>query len=398
LGAILPGFSPYLAMQAISVLATFLLLGASLSLAAKQAKHWHLPLAALLWMVCSAYFLRLELSTMSELPALGFLVFGIWLADKGKSLASMLFWGLAVSMRDPFALLALPFVFFESKKCWQNGQGLRLLPMLVAFALPFSIEWILLPSRGFEGQGNAIGHSFLLDWSPANFFRRSFENSEGSFSFSLPNILHVSSFLWHPGFGFPLLFALPSLLQRRFWISLPRNPIFWAMLLYVLLLAGLPMQNNRFLIPLPAFFLLLALPFGSHAPWAGNRMLKLAALFLLPFGLLLGIWGNRNFLQLHKQEIRMHELLQKERPSGRLYEFGCQAMLEARGLPYPMESMHQKLATEPQKGDLLLCNAKNLREQWGGLPPYANWVYFESHFGLRIIKEWPNGYTLYVLE
>ena len=118
--------------------------------------------------------------------------------------------------------------------------------LLISFAVVIilSTPHILIREAGSI---EFLRHSWLQDWSLTNFFKNSFITTEGTQHYRFPNLIYVFSSLFFPTY---LVFGLVLLvLSER---NLPKNR-FWLISVFIVLLnafflAGIPFQNQRYLL------------------------------------------------------------------------------------------------------------------------------------------------------
>lgn len=159
---------------------------------------------------------------------------------------------LAIISRWLYVLIVPALVFFVIFNYWQAGQIRKL--YWQPLGAVFSGALILGPQLWFSlNKPEGLAHSWLLGWSPANFFQREFENIDGHFLYQLPNFIFYAQPAGHPAYTFPILgvaalWAIWRLGQTRQWAALILL-LGWAVPVY-LFLAGIPYQNFRFSLTL----------------------------------------------------------------------------------------------------------------------------------------------------
>ncbi|NJN99669.1 MAG: hypothetical protein HC875_38990 [Anaerolineales bacterium] len=155
---------------------------------------------------------------------------------------------MAIISRWLYVLIAPALIFFVIFNYWQAGQIKNL--YWQPLGAVFSGALILAPQLWLSlNKPEGLAHSWLLGWSPANFFQREFENIDGHFLYQLPNFIFYAQPAGHPAYIFPILgiaalWAIWRLGQTRQWAALILL-LGWAVPVY-LFLAGIPYQNFRF--------------------------------------------------------------------------------------------------------------------------------------------------------
>lgn len=409
LGAIWPFHGLGLWMQFLSILGAGLCLAGTLGFARLLGvNHYFQGLLALILIGLSPFFMRTNLSIMSDPLSIGFMMLGIWKAETGlkegrskKLLFGAFFIGMAVWMRYPLALLASPFLIVWCYQLLRKRAFLSVLGMGFLFLLPAIPEMLLLPKTQDLAFERAFEHSNLLQWSIPNWFRREFFQSEGHVSYRLPNILAISGAIWHLGYwGFGVLgigfhFLGRKLIKWPFPLTYLLGPA-----CYALLLLGINLQNNRFLLPLLPFVLIWLLLAWQ---WLLDRVQKqwkigiLIAFFLLNLGFAVII--NKKIWDLSKMEAQIAVELPKRMSEGaKLYEFGMESMLDGREVPISHLSMYDSIRIAPQTGDFVLFNLEMNESIWADQWPMKNWNQFSKEFQVVEMREWKDGWKLYELQ
>ncbi len=275
-----------------------------------------------------------------------------------------------------------------------------------------------------------LTHSFLSDWSPAHFWQRQFENTEGRFSYLLPMALFYAQPAGHPAYIFPLLglaslWAMWRLWQIKGWKSLTLL-IGWAAPVYIFL-AGISFQNFRFgltlylpLVILTGFGLsdLLRRGAGEWGTRSGgednrrvtpaSRPLHLrspAALWLVITLSLAGMlaWAYPmldNFLTAQNQsKMIARQVEQTLPPEATLVTFSLTLILQhytqlhTLELFYLNEDTLKMLIQSPQPLYLLL-DVGNIETQWRSKTPQLNYQWLVENTTLTEINAFP-PYTLF---
>jgi hypothetical protein len=221
------------------------------------------------------YAMHMSLSYMSDLPGLMWALLagnamlaytqGLrkrWLAVAALALAAALLtrWVYAL-MAVPLGLAAL-MAYFERRTPWRTVAAHAALAVLAGsglLALHFAPS-LLRQDEKFAYAGNLRTYS----WSPANFFAREFESSDGRASWPTPPAAYYLSPLWDAKYVPPLLAPLLLAGMVALFRGVPRPArmllVAWAGVFY-LFFAGVYMQNPRF--PLSYFSpLILTLALG----------------------------------------------------------------------------------------------------------------------------------------
>lgn len=300
------------AAQLVSLLAGAGAAGLLTSLGYKMSGSWTVGLVAGSGLALSGLGRQVDVSVMSDAPALFWTILAVWLiwrtrvSGRGRwLLAAGLAFGLAGITRYA-ALSALPLLglawFWPSKetgrlRVWWLAGALGLTGLVY---LPQFVINQLYPANFWTG-------SWLADWSPANAFQTHFETRDGIAAYpTAPIVFYLGFGLLNPRLLTPL--ALPLVGLGLVWLGKVKKDLFLLVLLLfwwllaVLLFSGIPYENERFSLTfLPPLALLAGLGADWLARWLKLRWLpdrKKARLVLsLAFGLV-GL-GMALFSQRH---------------------------------------------------------------------------------------------------
>jgi hypothetical protein len=265
-----------------------------------------------------------------------------------------------------------------------------------------------------------LTHSFLLSWSPAHFWQRQFENTEGHFSYLLPMALFYAQPAGHPAYIFPLLglaslWATWRLWQMKWWKPLILL-IGWAAPVYIFL-AGISFQNFRFgltlylpLVILTGFGLsdLLSRGEDNRRVTPASRPLPLHSPAVLRLVIALSLVGMLawaypmldNFLTAQNQsKMIARQVEQTLPPEATLITFSLTltlqhyTQLQTLELFYLNEDTLKTLIQSPHPLYVLL-DVGNIETQWRDKTPQLNYQWLVENTTLTEIKAFP-PYTLF---
>ncbi len=343
----------------------------------------------------SAWMIRASTLAMSDLLAMSLFSIGIYYSLLGRStlqrrhlfLAAFSF-SLAVFTRYGYAFLIIPFCFlplFELLKKKNVYSTSYLLLGLILGALPTMIFKT-------DFRFGLTDHHFLSDWSIANLFRSSFESANGILNYSLPNFIHVTAWLWHPGFcwwiGIALL-ATPHLFRSGF-----NKIVSTSILLYALFLAGTPEQNLRYLMPLLPLSVLISYPgFSKLVRLAKIRWRFLIIAALVPIQFALSIRAFSTPFHLHRLEKSIFQTLEKM-TSTAIYTFGIQQALIGLESHHEVHSLHHQFYETYPAESLILFNPQQFSSQWNASPVMLNWNHIQSHIKTDTVASFADGWIL----
>ncbi len=396
----LAGWEGALAMQGISALALVATLYATRQLALllqPQVERAVLDLYLLLGLALAPLLLRADVLVMSDLLALGWMMAALLClaryreAQQGRWVALFaLCAGLAMNTRYATLLPLLPAGLYLG---WQLGRARRSGWLLAVLAI-VAVTWIphLLLKQGAAGE--LFHHYSLTLWSLHHWFERAFVTGDGYQSYRLPNLLYALYPLYHPA----LLLGGPLLLLgwRRGDLADPLARLLLAgLLLYLAFIAGIPLQNQRFLILAVPLVLLLLLPAALRL-W-----------YLLPRWARLGAVATALLFQLGLTAREMVPLLERNRweralaaevasyPAAPLYTFDVTMALRARGVPEPVIDLWLAPIEHYPTGAYVLFNAPRFARQWQGHRLMQNWDRLQRGYQLETLFQHGDGWTLY---
>jgi hypothetical protein len=322
---------------------------------------------------------------------------------------------LAIVTRWIFFGLALPWVVF-TVLAGRSRPALARPPWQTYGAAAALVLLIVLPQVAFSQLSAApvLSHSWVVDWSPLNAWRTSFDNPDGHFDYRLPPFLFYAEPAFHPFYLFPLLAPFIGLgvwrLRRSVEFILLAG---WGLVLYAYL-CGLPYENFRFglayLPPAVVFAAvgLFALP-RRLSSWAAGRwrppgglpawLSGAVLLASLPFV----YRGLDNFLSIKTSELAAVRYLQMRLPPGStVLTFGLTLSLSYYTDFQPVDLFKVPPGSLPALAGAasplyVFVEKDNLETQWAGLAPQVNFHWFRDRPGLQLLGR-ESTWFLYVVK
>ncbi|MDH3648106.1 MAG: hypothetical protein OEQ53_00390 [Saprospiraceae bacterium] len=355
--------------------------------------HGYFVIASIL---LSPIFVRASTLIMSDMLAISFLFGGIYyflkhqISQNSRNVLICTFaFSLAVFTRYGFAILVLPFAISLTQDIFTKSQYRSLLLVAVGFALG-ALPNILLKSNSKWG---FTEHPFLTNWDPLNIFRSSYQSASGILDYTFPNLMHVFSWLVHPGFCWLLFLflAFTPLITR----PLINRIVLAATFLYLIFLAGSPEQNTRYLMPILPLVILICYPgFENLILRLTRRKLLHGAItiFLLIQGLLI-FRAYRSPLHLHRTEQNIRHVLQQMAPNA-IYSFGMNQALQGLGTHHEIISLWNQEHKTYISGSLVLFNPQKFGEQWRYDTPMKNWDRLQQYYLLDTVQVLDDGWIL----
>jgi hypothetical protein len=270
--------------------------------------------------VSAPLFLRAGVTSMSDMPALCFLLGCVFYScrydDRYRAfdLVLAVFCGsLAVLMRTAALAAVVPMLVWGVYRAFEKRRFfavfLSIMPILVVYGVHV---WARAPL-----QMAAAYPSVIHDWSIWHLFMRHFATAQGAVGYGLPNGLHVWSVVCHFGF-FPML-PIVFLLFKKTDLHLPdRRIVLAAFALYGLLVAGLPVQSPRYLLPLWGLMLLVLFPAFDRVVSYGLYFIPKVVSWLLGIAIVFQLAGwvyyARPIVARQRMEQHLAQYLQKNLP------------------------------------------------------------------------------------
>jgi len=350
-------------------------------------------------LLLSPYMLRASVMAMSDLLAAfwltGCVYFGIRYGDKhtfGAFFWCLLFGSLSVFTRYvaaiPIALIFLAVGYVEIKnKKWLHSLA-SFVPVMFLY-LHYYLE---------TEEFNPFHHNSIVTWDIKNFFKSSFVGEIGIFNYILPNLLYAFSSVYSPGFllinGLLFLFLFK---KRKLLLKVDYVSIAIIVISYSFFLAGIPYQNNRFLLLTYPLVLILLFPAFTDLMdrFQKKRNYILAALVVMQLVLFVRAIEPTFRLSMVEKEITTQMYAYQNQT---LYSFEIDIALEGRGLDFEYRNLWKEEYKSFDEGALVLFNEEKFRTQWEGKNPMINWNQIKNKHQLTLIKELDANWKLYRIE
>jgi 4-amino-4-deoxy-L-arabinose transferase-like glycosyltransferase len=373
---------------------------------------------------------------MADMPALFWATLAAWLVVRGVQfeqggifspallfLAAGAALALAIISRWLYALIVPALIFYVSFNYWRANlaRQFRWQPLLAVF----SGVIVLAPQLWLSlNKPAGLAHSFLLGWSPAHFWQRQFENSEGYFSYLLPMALYYAQPAGHPAYIFPILGLASLWAIWRLGQARQRGPLIlllgWAAPVYIFL-AGISFQNFRFGLTLYLPLVILtdyglndllgrgagergdrgeftpAPPLRAEGPlWVRSPAAIKTTIILSLLGMLAWAYPMlHNFLTAQNQsKIIAAQVEHTLSPEATLITFGLTLTLQHYTRLQTLELFYLdetslKTITESSAPLYLLLDLPSLETQWQGRKPQLNYQWFKKNTILREVGAFP---------
>jgi 4-amino-4-deoxy-L-arabinose transferase-like glycosyltransferase len=368
-----------------------------------QGQHIEKTIFTLLVLLASPAFLKASQVAMSDMSAVCLFLGTVFLAlqydQKGKPgllFAAAILAALAVSVRVA-ALVVVPFpVLFLTWKAFDKKQFLAWIgSVLTAIFLLFAMLQLQYFSSLLTN-----GHPYTPDhWNPANFFRNEFHSFEGNLVYTLPNIVFVTGIFYHKAFQFWGGIYLVFLLRNRTSISRNARLLWLPVVAYLLFMAGLSVQNERYLLLVFPLALILVFPgFTALTNLLQQKKIWIPALVVhLAMQLFLNFRSLRGPVRLSAFEKNMAVDLQPFR-NRKVYSFSVDVALKQRIPGMEFLNLWEKRYGDFDPDAMVLFNETEFAKDWAGQNPMLNWEKLQNEYRLRPVKSWPDGWALYEID
>ena len=350
--------------------------------------------------IFSPYVVKSSVTVMSDMLATCFIIVTVYNFYKYKFDKIIInFYGIAifsvfaVMTRYASAILVLPFIlisinyFIKQEKFWKH-----VLPILVVVGI-LTLPHFLVRYSNYD---SFLSHPWLNNWSLANFFNNSFITVDGYSDNLLPNLIYSFSNFFHPAYIFLGPFLIFILIKKRSLIFLDISLV--AIILYALFLAGIPFQNNRFLL---LSFPIVLVSFYPAFNFISHRLQKKLFLFGISAVVVVQLMLTGRTLQpifeRNRFELNLTEQL-KPYQNKTLYSFDVDIALKGRGLNFNYKNLWENRYEDFQQGELVLFHPTKFEKQWNHKNPMINWKKLNSNYSLKTILNGADGWKLYKIE
>jgi hypothetical protein len=347
----------------------------------------------------SPYVFRNSLVVMSDLLTVFFITASFYFfinylhnTELKQIILFSVFSAMAVLTRYATAVVLIIPAIVIINQIIKNRKVLHLLILLV-IVLILSIPHILIRE---SGSAEFLRHSWLQDWSLSNFFNINFTTPEGIQHYRFPNIIYAFSSISFPTY---MIFGLVLVvLSER---NLPKNK-FWLVslvivLLYAFFLAGIPFQNQR--------YLLLSYPFVVVSVFPGferlrkilqrKKILKYAAISLmLILQIYYCIYYFRPAYERNILEKEIAEFVRNDTHKN-VYAFDIDVSFMSYNVKKNVINMWKEKISDFSPNSIVIFNPEKFKEQWANMKPMLNWNELKLNYTLQVLKDFGDGWQAY---
>lgn len=246
----------------------------------------------------------------------------------------------------------------------------------------------------------------LAKWNVNHMFSSEFYTDSDHQLYVVPNLLYAFSSFAHVGFLVTGLVLAPIFI-KNFKKILERNYvalIALSIVLYGLFLAGIPLQNKRFL--LITFPLIVVLFYPSHVFLTGrlseirifkNKMLNSLILIILMINMVITLYVMQMPVKRNRLESKISIAI-KPYQGRTLYGFDIDVALKGRGMIFDYKNLWESEYVQFEVGSLVIFNEQANTKQWHGKSPMNNWNKLKNSYKLIPLQSFGDGWNLYEIR
>lgn len=232
-------------------------------------------------------------------------------------------------------------------------------------------------------------------WDLRHYFNNSFDHQDGLVQYTFPNIVYVLKNLFHPIYALLLVPAL-FFFKKSDLKSVEIKILLISYILYILFLAGIPFQNDRFLLPAFPFMLLVLLPsFVRLIERLGK--FKWLIWLVIPIQLVVFLRLIKPVYERNQLELYLFENLQPY-ANKKIYSFDVDIALSGRGLNAEWINLWKEKYSTFSNCAFVLFNEKKFAKQWKGKNPMLNWETLNKNYQLIPLLKLEQGWEFYKIN
>lgn len=231
----------------------------------------------------------------------------------------------------------------------------------------------------------------LRQWNPVHAFSMTGDEVGGE-PRTVPNILYVFGNFLHIGYLSVGVFLLP------WYRQIGRNLYLWvAVGLYLLLLAGLNVQNYRFLLLVHPLVLILLFPaFGAlYAFMEQGRRKRVFVSGILLLNVAFFMYSFRKTYEVARNEKEIAQKILALEYKGPVYSFYVDQAFPTYGVRNETHNLYLEQIDSVSPGALVIYNPEKFDRYWGRTQVVRNWKYLCEHYELDTLQTLNDGWGIY---
>jgi len=354
----------------------------------------------LIILLVTPFMVRFGITIMSDMFMLSLIIIGVYHILKyaiEKTTIHLLFGAIllvmAVMSRYAAIVIAIPLVIYGFiTAIRQKEKWFWFLIIPIVALIPFIPHLII---RG-ENSVNFIRHEWFKTWSPLNFFSRKSESVDGIIEYQLPNMVYAFLGLFHPRYLF-LTGVLILVGFRKFKLNKKSIILATSVFIYLVFLAGINYQNNRFLLLALPFTFIIFYPTIQHSlSFFGTKLITVFTLGVAVIQICLAVFSFKVVWNRNQLEKEVYEyVLINNTP---IYTMDIDVALIGRGYSSPIYNIWKNYYESPDTNAIVIFNSKIFPEQWGGKKPMQNWNHFNNDYHLTEIHDFNSEWKVYAFK
>ena len=356
----------------------------------------------LMTFLLSPYVLRSSLVVMSDLMTVFFITASFYFfidylhkTEYKQVILFSVFSSMAVFTRyAAVVVLIIPAIVIVNHII-KNRKIFHIL-ICLAIIIIVSIPHILIRE---SSSADFLKHLWLQDWSLSNFFKSNFTTPEGTQHYRLPNIIYSFSNVYYPTY---LIFGLVLVvLSER---NLPKNR-FWLtsvgiVLLNSLFLAGIPFQNQRYLLLSYPFVVIAVFPgFERLLNLLQKRKIILYSAFSLMF--ILQIFYCAYYFkpayERNNLEKEISDFVRKD-SSKTVYTFDIDVSFMSYDVNKKVINMWREKISDFNTNSIVIFSETKFKDQWAYKNPMLNWNELKTKYTLQELKDFGSGWKAFEMR
>lgn len=355
----------------------------------------------ILFVALSPFLLRFAFMVMSDMLTLACITISSFYFLKagrfGTTSALLLgsfFGALAGMTRYAAVVILVPVAVYGYWLFLRNSKyGFNALIAVIAGLLPVIPHFLI---RG-SASGDFIQHNWISHWSIITYFKNDLYTGDGGHEYHrLPNIVYALGGLFHPRYCFA---AAPILILGFKKIKLTKEllPLITGLILYLFFIAGIPHQNNRYLLlALPFFVFIFYFPW-QHLVTGKNWVYTTTILGIIVIQGILFPFAFKAVYTRNQLEKQVYNYLEAHHNPD-VYTMDIDVSLTGRGYPGKIHNIYTHYYPAPDTNALVIFNALTMPFQWSQMNPMKNWQHFNHDYQLKEIKRFNNGWAVHQFE
>lgn len=277
-----------------------------------------------------------------------------------------------------------------------------IVPNAVLLIADFLLRHVLLFWKLENGKFTLAYAVDRNSWTLTHFFQNHFQNADGAQQYSTWNIFQVWNNIWHPAFLFcGILFIL--FLRREDFTSPASRLMVAIVIIYASFIAGLPYQNNRYLLLTFPFVLVFLYPAFQRIVYhpkviSAGRTVKISLIALIfAAQIIFFVLSIQSIYQLNQTEQQIASSL-KSFPGQTIYTASMTGALESYDVKNKIVDLMQSKIDSVDSNSLLLVNESYFVSHWTNQNPMIDLDWIRQHHQLTPVRNFQQGWSLYEIR